>query len=414
MLRKQLNDKGSIAALFPEYSRKLLLQWLATVYVSIISIFVSIALARWLGVSEFGTYSYVLSVVSICMIFQNGGYKTILFRDSIEGLNKEIMALSLGNVLVASCLGLLLIWVFRPYEWKTLMIAVICMGLVIVTEFVSSQLKGMGNFGLDALWKVLIRTISGIAIFSLIFFIQHKVIAYIFTAWSLALGLLLIWPISKSWLHYPSFKFRRDLVKSSAALLTIDAATVIYFKSDVILLKYLGDNPDDVGHYAASHRIIEGIILLMTPVAQLGFRALRIRRLQRDRFLKIFRTLLVAMILFGVVLLMVGAVFSQSFVVLIYGPAYQASGIILFWLLISMLFVLPNYILTQSAVALDNEKSYAAIAVIAAFINIILNCYWIPRYGAIGAAWATIVAEGCLCFGLGYIFWITWAHKKGA
>ena len=71
MLRKQLNDKGSIAALFPEYSRKLLLQWLATVYVSIISIFVSIALARWLGVSEFGTYSYVLSVVSICMIFQN-------------------------------------------------------------------------------------------------------------------------------------------------------------------------------------------------------------------------------------------------------------------------------------------------------------------------------------------------------
>jgi Na+-driven multidrug efflux pump len=33
-------------------------------------------------------------------------------------------------------------------------------------------------------------------------------------------------------------------------------------------------------------------------------------------------------------------------------------------------------------------------------MNIILNIWWIPIYGAMGAAWATIVSEGLLFFGL--------------
>jgi Na+-driven multidrug efflux pump len=71
-----------------------------------------------------------------------------------------------------------------------------------------------------------------------------------------------------------------------------------------------------------------------------------------------------------------------------------------------MVFILPNYILTQGAIALNKEVGYAKIVVGVALLNIVLNLWLIPEFGAMGAAWATIVAEGVLCIGLGVMLWI--------
>jgi Na+-driven multidrug efflux pump len=56
--------------------------------------------------------------------------------------------------------------------------------------------------------------------------------------------------------------------------------------------------------------------------------------------------------------------------------------------------------LTQAAIAANQEWFYAYLVIIIALINIVLNIWWIPIYGAMGAAWATIVSEGLLFFGL--------------
>ncbi len=58
--------------------------------------------------------------------------------------------------------------------------------------------------------------------------------------------------------------------------LTIDVATVFYFRSDIVLLEYFGNIEGDVGQYSAAYRILEGIILLATPVAMIAFRVLRL------------------------------------------------------------------------------------------------------------------------------------------
>ena len=42
------------------------------------------------------------------------------------------------------------------------------------------------------------------------------------------------------------------------------------------------------------------------------------------------------------------------------------------------------------------ERYYAAIAGFSALLNIGLNFWLIPVYGAMGAAWATLVTEGVL------------------
>ena len=66
------------------------------------------------------------------------------------------------------------------------------------------------------------------------------------------------------------------------------------------------------------------------------------------------------------------------------------------WLLAALIFILPNGVLTQAAIAQNIEHLYAVAAGAAALVNIGLNFVLIPRFGGLGAAWATIVTDAFL------------------
>ena len=85
-----------------------------------------------------------------------------------------------------------------------------------------------------------------------------------------------------------------------------------------------------------------------------------------------------------------------------FGQEYFHAGQLLPILLFALLFILPNYILTQSTIALNKELVFAKIVLFIAILNISLNLLIIPIYGAQGAAWTTIFSEGVLflCLGL--------------
>ena len=86
--------------------------------------------------------------------------------------------------------------------------------------------------------------------------------------------------------------------------------------------------------------------------------------------------------------------FSKQIVVFTFGPEYANSAVLLPWLLGALVFILPNGVLTQAAIARNREGLYAAAAGGAAVINLGLNLALIPKFGGLGAAWATIVTGG--------------------
>ena len=61
--------------------RSLSVQWLATVYVAGFSMMLTIFLARLFGPEVFGEYSYIVTFASLFAIFQDGGFRTLLFRE---------------------------------------------------------------------------------------------------------------------------------------------------------------------------------------------------------------------------------------------------------------------------------------------------------------------------------------------
>ena len=74
--------------------------------------------------------------------------------------------------------------------------------------------------------------------------------------------------------------------------------------------------------------------------------------------------------------------------------------------------MIPNLVLTQGALAIDQEHYYAKVTCVAAIANIGLNLYFIPAMGTKGAAIGTILTEGLLMILIGTKI-IAWYKKAG-
>ena len=379
----------------------LVYQWLATLFVGAVSMLLVFFLARTLGASQFGQYNYILSIASLYLIIQDGGYRTLIFREftqstaSLQADKQFLLPIAEAHVIVTAVIALLLL---LPFEQRfSLLAALFCFALVAIAGFISAKLKGENRFEQEAWWQIQQRSFTAIAIILVVLFVSPTVEA-IFWAWFVGMLMVLMLPIARSVIQKPLFRF--NIIKGSLAFLTIDAATAIYFRSDIILLEQLGESSSVVGNYAAAYRLLEGVILIMTPVAMIAFRYLRLKSDNKKAFLTLLFWLCLMMLGVAAIIFVVGYSLSDKLVPFLFGEEYVQASSLLNYLLLSLFFILPNYILTQAAIAANQEWFYAYLVIIIALINIVLNIWWIPIYGAMGAAWATIVSEGLLFFGL--------------
>ncbi len=86
-------------------------------------------------------------------------------------------------------------------------------------------------------------------------------------------------------------------------------------------------------------------------------------------------------------------------------PAYQAGMPIMPILLLKFSF-LPLYLHGQYTLMLDsNTRTIPLVTVLACGLNIWLNCLAIPKFGIMGAAWATLFSETVLVIAMNLIAW---------
>ena len=168
----------------------------------------------------------------------------------------------------------------------------------------------------------------------------------------------------------------------------------------MIILKIFNGSDYEIGQYAAAYRLVEAAILIASPISIIIFR--KVRLLHEEHLLQkkyIIKSLLLSA-LFGLLGLTLIQWIASSLVQLTYGSEYlQAANLlsILGWMIA---LLIPNAILTQSALALNLEKIYALTATLAATINISLNFFFIPKYGTTAAAYTSVATELIILIGL--------------
>ena len=95
--------------------------------------------------------------------------------------------------------------------------------------------------------------------------------------------------------------------------------------------------------------------------------------------------------------------FASFLVTLLYGEEYFSSGIILTYLAFALPFINLNRLVNYSIIGVGGQTNYFYFTVIGSIVNISVNFYLIPIYGALGAVVATMLNEA-LVLVLGIIF----------
>lgn len=384
--------------------RSLAAQWGATFYVGAVSLALSIFVARQTGPAIFGEYSVALAVGAVLAIFIDGGMRNLLMREhtrassQLEYLSGRLSTIALGHALiVAISFSLLAVTLFGDHV-PVALATVWCFFGVVLTQYASSILRGEGRLVLDAGWQVWSRSSSAACIVLVIVLGFHSP-WQILAAWSFG-AVMANLVFSRGIRFRPDFAIPPKLYKVVLPLLWIDLATAIYFRSDMMILQGFGVSQERIGQYAAAYRLFEAMIFLSNPVAILLFRYMRkINGDKRELGRHIPRSTALAAIL-GIVGAVIIAALAEPIITLTYGSRYPETAGLLATLVWSLAFVLPNAILTQAALALDLERSYALVASIAAVCNVTLNFVFISHYGPQAAAGITIVTEAVLFVGL--------------
>ena len=389
------------------------IQWFASVYGATVSILLTFLFARLLGPEVFGSYNYLLTLAALYAILQDGGFRTLIFREltspTFHEIKKSLVPISIGHNILVTITGVLIIFILPLKDSFLLILAIFSFGLVTTTTFFSSQLKGEGMFAAEARWRVLTRTLGALSVLAFISIFTpsiQNILAGTIVGYGISLFLL---PANCN-LKVFFKKLNPVVYKSLGSLLIIDIATLIYFKIDIVMLRHLGSGLEEVGFYSAGSRLLEGLIFMHLPFATVLFREMRTRTKYPSDFIPYILKLTSFSVVFPIVIIPVGWFFSEEIIRLCYGVDFISASPLLNLLLISIIFMAPNLILTQATLAIDREYFYAKITCVAALINIGLNLFLIPSMGAKGAAIGTIVTEGIvvILIGAGIFLW----HRK--
>jgi O-antigen/teichoic acid export membrane protein len=391
-------------------------QWLATFFIGGVSFLLTAFIARRIGPEAFGLYALALSAGSLVAILIDAGFRTLMLRERSrpsEYLGSAMHAMpgqALAHVLIAST-GLALVSgvVLGGDERRLAVATVACFAVVTLNQITSSMLRGDGRLMADAGFSVGARGTTALAIFILLAAGGSKPWE-IMSVWALA-GLACLFPFRGLW-PMPRLSGIKALYRAAFPLLITDLAITVYIRSDLILLDYFGIDRGQMGQFAAAFRICEGVVLVAGPVGLLVFRRIRLdgRALYELRG-QIARLMLHAL---GLSLFLVATVwfFSEDIIGAVYGVTYPEAGGFLKNLSFMLLFVFPNLILNQSALATEQERWTVCAAILVAGANIVLLALLIPRVGVTAAVWSKVFAEASMCALMATI--LVWQGRRKA
>ncbi len=365
---------------------------------------VTVSIARWLGVKNFGDFSLIFSYYVIFKIFTLLGIDTYLIKE-IASYNKKA-GVYLGNAyIVGSALAA---------------INVLLMNLVFIVAGYSASIKSCGFIISLALFSepiirysesafvsfsknkyifftVLIREIVKIALtLGVLLVFKDLFLISLSLLFSWYLGAFLNLVFVRRFIVMPEMKFEfnmaKEIVRGSFTLALIGGLSNIFLATDVIVLsKIRGEY--DVGLYSAAYKFITLVFLFidsvgisLLPVLSVSFKG------SPEEFKIISERVLKYFVAFATFFIICIFFFSDKLVMLLFGREYLYSAKILSILVWVPLFLGGSYFLGKLFFAANMQKYDLLTLVFACLANLILNIPFTMRWGALGAASATLLS----------------------
>jgi O-antigen/teichoic acid export membrane protein len=374
----------------------------AEIISKLVAIAVVAYLARVLGPYGFGEVSFALAIVSYFMIAANFGLDTLGIRElgrrngRIEDFVGNMMALKLClNMLSFLALLLLTLVVNKSVEIKYLLILY---GLsLFVYMLFDWVLQGIEQMEYNAISIILRQFVYAAVILSLVRSSRNLLLvplAYLLSM--LAATTFLIIVIFKQFgLVQPkvNFRFWKKLLWQAAPIGLSNFLIALIYSSDIVMLGFIRSSTE-VGYYNAAYKIIWLVMGFFVTYFNTIFP--RISYLYKASLESLSRALALTskfLIIITLPLAVGGMTLAVPFLRMIYGRQYL-PGVGAFQVLIWVVFLIClNTVYARALWACDRQARYLYVVGIQAGANLILNILFIPTWGILGAAIATVAAE---------------------
>ena len=360
--------------------------------------------ARVLGSEGVGAFSYVQSVATVFSLFAAlglGAYglrEVSRVRDDSAAVSRLFWDLTrLRLVTTAATLALYALLCLWVGDWRLYG----AMGLLIVAAGLDLTwfLQAMERFGTLMLRHVAVKVLGVVLIFA---FVRHRddVALYaLIQSGSTLLSNLLLWPRLRGMVGSVSKGRFLAHLRPSLVYFVPAVATSVYTVLDKTMLGILAHDMAQNGYYESAHKMIRLLLAVITSLnVVVGVRTSYLFGQQREDAVRVhivdtYRfTCALSLPLMGGVIACAGG-FTLSF----FGAEFAAAGGMLrlfspLLFLIGTSNVLGSLYLTPAGF---RRRSNRAILT-GAGTNVVLNLFFIPRFGGYGAVVASVAAEAVI------------------
>ncbi|GKH32468.1 flippase [Muricomes sp. OA1] len=190
------------------------------------------------------------------------------------------------------------------------------------------------------------------------------------------------------------YNFKRHL-KPIGIFFAMSAATSVYTNLDVVMIQFIKDETE-VGYYNAAVKVKTILVSLITSLGTVLLPRLSfyVKQKEQDAFRKtIVKAFNFVLILASSVMLYF-MIFARETILTLSGSEYLPSILPMILLMPTVLFIgLSNITGIQILTPLGREREVLISIICGAVVDFVLNLILIGRYGASGAAFATLLAE---------------------
>ena len=388
-----------------------------SIIVQILGFIGLVYLMRFLPVAEYGKYTYIIEFVSIFAFFSDGGFTQHIVKESSQkpDLIESIYAKAQSaQILISALMLFLILGISYPSNSLQDFYYLGIFGLsVVISAYFAPMLAILIAAGRKDLifYKDLSLSILKLAFMLIGIYFKAPLTYFIYLGFinCLVLSLLFLYTrYKKEFLYF--LKLKIDIpgsigfIRHGALFTVLMAANVIYNKIDIIMLEKIAGSTE-VGFYSGSTRFVYPFMFISGAFMTAIFPSLAKHSDNKSEFKKI--QYLATYYLGGIGILLSTLLFfsAEHIFPFFFDEKYDAS-IPVFRILVWYLAIVFIYgSISNNLVAKNKIKFLVYLNLIMIVLNVALNSFLIPVYGAKGAAIATIICE-ILILMSAVLYWI--------
>ena len=359
-----------------------------------------IYVARIIGATEYGKFSFALAFVSMLVVLSDFGLNKISTREFSRNKNKKKEFLSIITLKLLLTIIVLILTVIGSFfvtsdnNIRTIMWALMFyIAFDSFTTLIYTFLRARQQMQYEALVKILQSIlITGIGFFVILKIpsIQNLSRGYLVAN---AIALIFLLFIFHSKILHLKFCFNISVWKKflimawPVGFFTI--FSTIYTQIDSVMMGFWGQITE-VGWYNAAYKIVGITLIPGLIIAQSFYPAISKASLEAKKLEKLCDYRIIIAIFMAIPISLAGIILAPKLINFIYGAEFFPS-IFAFQILIIMgglLLLIRAF--NEILIILDKQIKVFWIALFGAIINIILNFTLIPKYSLYGASISTL------------------------